>query len=107
MGTHSNVVVSRRRSGCAVVAVLLIGASGCGEPTPPPERPKTLERAIFTLGETSLAIMLPKGAEISKSANSVRKIMIRDVSKAGDANDCSSSQQPQKVLARAMIVRSP
>ena len=82
MGTHSNVVVSRRRSGYAVVAVLLIGASGCGEPTPPPERPKTLERAIFTLGETSLAIMLPKGAEISNSASSAREIMIRDVSKS-------------------------
>ena len=34
MGPHSNVVVSRRRSGCAAVAVLLTGANGCGEPTP-------------------------------------------------------------------------
>ena len=33
MGTHSNVVVSKkRRSGYAVFAVLLIGANNCGEP---------------------------------------------------------------------------
>lgn len=62
--------------------MLLIGASGCGEPTPPAERPKTLGRAIFTLGETSLAIMLPKGAEISNSASSAHQTTIRDVSKS-------------------------
>lgn len=82
MGTHPNVVVSRRRSAYAVVAMLLIGASGCGEPTPPAERPKTLERTIFTLGETSLATMLPEGAEISNSASGAHQTAIRDVSKS-------------------------
>jgi len=64
-----------------VAVVPLIGVNGYGEPTPPPQGPKTLERAIFTLGKTSLAIMLRKGAQISKSASSPHEIMIRDVSK--------------------------
>jgi hypothetical protein len=82
MGTHSNVGVSRRRSGYAVAAVLLMGANSCGAQTQPAELSGNLERAIFTLGATSLAIMLPKGAEISNSASSDREIMIRDVSKS-------------------------
>ena len=68
--------------GLAVVVVLLIAASGCGEQTQPAERPKILGRAIFILGGTSLTIMLPEGAEISNSASGAREITIRDVSKS-------------------------
>ena len=81
MGTHSHAVVSRRRLGYVVAVVLLMGAKSCGAQTQPAELSGNLERAIFTLGGTSLAIMLPKGAEISKSASSGREVMIRDVSK--------------------------
>ena len=71
--------------------------------TPPPERPKTLERAIFTLGETSLAIMLPKGAQISKSASGPHEIVIRDVSKSKRLERLLVIAAAPKDFARTMI----
>jgi hypothetical protein len=68
MGTRSNVVTSRRCSGYAVDVRLLIAARGRSEQAQSGSVWGPSSERFLTHGGTSVAFMLPKGAELSNGS---------------------------------------